>query len=125
MALNNLQWLMCQKTQPTIFNDFLINFRHHIVKLNDHQILLPETVLAYKALKSANLKFENERVVKVTIRELTLSCTDSLKNYAPTVFHCFIHSKVPLVMEKNEMDFAYNKNNQANSSGIFYGCCSN
>ena len=33
---------------------------------------MPEPVLAYRALKSANLSNENEKLVKATVEELTL-----------------------------------------------------
>ena len=57
----------------TLIEDFLINFGRHVTKLKDFNILLPEPVLAFRALKSANLTPENERLVKGTIGELTLS----------------------------------------------------
>ena len=48
--------------QPdTSIEDFLINFGQHVSKLKDFNILLPELVLASRALKSANLTSENER----------------------------------------------------------------
>ena len=62
------------RRQPdTSIEDFLINFGQHVAKLKDFNILLPEPVLALRALKSANFTPENERLVKATIGELTLS----------------------------------------------------
>ena len=45
----------------------------HVAKLKDFNILLLEPILAFRALKSVNLNPENERLVKATISELTLS----------------------------------------------------
>ena len=59
--------------QPDTSIEVFINFSWHITKLKDFNILLPEPVLAFKALKSANLTPENERLVKATIGKLTLS----------------------------------------------------
>ena len=53
-------------------NDYLIQFDRHIVKLREFQMILPEPVLAYRALKSANLSPENERLIRATINNLTL-----------------------------------------------------
>ena len=53
--------------------DFLIDFGRHVAKLKDFNILLPEPVLAFRALKSANLTPDNEKLVKATVGELTLS----------------------------------------------------
>ena len=50
--------------QPdTSIEDFLINFRWHVPKLKDFNILLPEHVLAFRTLKSADLTPKNERLV--------------------------------------------------------------
>ena len=43
------------------------------MKLKNLKIILPEPVLAYWALKSAKVTLKNERLVKVTVSELTLS----------------------------------------------------
>ena len=62
------------RRQPdTSIEDFLINFSWHGAKLKDINILLPEPVLAFRALKSANFNLENERLVKATVGELTIS----------------------------------------------------
>ena len=53
-------------------NDYLIQFDRHVAKLREFQITLPEPVLAYRALKSANLSPENERLIRATINNLTL-----------------------------------------------------
>ena len=53
--------------------DFLIDFGRHVAKLKDFNILLPEPVLAFRSLKSANLTPDNEKLVKAIVGELTLS----------------------------------------------------
>ena len=56
----------------TSINDYLIQFDRHVAKLREFQITLPELVLAYRALKSATLSPENERLIRATINNLTL-----------------------------------------------------
>ena len=52
--------------------DYLIEFDRMNAQLSVHNIKLPEPVLAYRALKSANLTNDNEKLVKATVTELTL-----------------------------------------------------
>ena len=51
--------------------DYLIEFERMTAQLKDHDILLPEPVLAYRALRSANLTDDYEKLVKATVNELT------------------------------------------------------
>ena len=44
----------------TSLEDFLIEFGRHVAKLKDFNILLPEPVLAFRALKSANITPDKE-----------------------------------------------------------------
>ena len=62
-----------QRQPDTSIEDFLINFGWHIAKVKDFDIFLMEPVFAFRAFKSANCTLENERLVKATISELTLS----------------------------------------------------
>ena len=52
-----------QRPPETSLEDFLIDFSRHVTKLKDFNILLPEPVLAFRALKSANLTPDNEKLV--------------------------------------------------------------
>ena len=62
-------------------NDYQIEFEQHVSKHREFQIILPESVLAYHALKSTNLSPENERLIRATITNLTLSdIAQQLKN---------------------------------------------
>ena len=61
-----------QRESDASIDDFLINYKHHVMKLKDHKKLLPESVLSYRTLKNAKLTSKNERLVKATIEELTL-----------------------------------------------------
>ena len=45
-------------------NDYLIEFERMVAQLKVYNIVLPEPVLAYRALKSANLTEENDKLVK-------------------------------------------------------------
>ena len=62
-----------QRPPGTLLEDFLIEFGLLVTKLKDFNILLPESVLAFRALKSANITKDNEKLVKATVSELTLS----------------------------------------------------
>ena len=62
-----------QRPPGTSLEDFLIEFGRHVAKLKDFYILLPEPVLTFRALKSSNITPDNEKLVKATFRELTLS----------------------------------------------------
>ena len=79
--------------QPDIsIGDILINFGQHVTKLKDFNILLQEPVLAFRALKSANLTPENERLVKATISELTLS---SMSGQLQKIMHSLLTLHLP------------------------------
>ena len=110
--------------QPVIsIEDFLINFERHVAKLKDFNILLLEPVLAFRALKSANLTPENERLVKATIGELTLS---SMLGQLLKIMHKQSSDasspNTPPIMVKNEVDvITYSENNQTDPSEVYYG----
>ena len=74
--------------QPdTSIKDFFINFGQHVAKLKDFNILLPEPVLAFRTLKSANLTPKNEKLVSASWHYLP--CQDNHRRLC-TVFWCFI-----------------------------------
>ena len=50
------------RERNTSIHDYLIQFDRHVAKLREFQIILPEPVLAYHALKSANLSAENKKL---------------------------------------------------------------
>ena len=59
--------------EPLIsINDNLIEFEWRVSKLRGFQIIWPEPVLAYCALKSANLSSESVRLIRASITNLTL-----------------------------------------------------
>ena len=106
--------------------DFLIDFGRHVTKLKDFNILLPEPVLAFRALKSANLTPDNEKLVEATVGELTLS---SMSGQLRKIMHK--HSSdnsspnTSPVVVKNEMDVInYVENNQMDPTEVYYGCSS-
>ena len=49
--------------------DFNVEFDSMVQKLREHDIKLPDAVLAHRALKSANLREENEKLVVATVKE--------------------------------------------------------
>ena len=58
-----------QRPPGTSLEDFLIEFGRLVAKSKDFNILLPEPVLAFRALKSANIIKDNEKLVKATVSE--------------------------------------------------------
>ena len=52
--------------------DYQIEFDRMVAQLKEHKIVLPEPVLAYRALKSAVLGEDNEKLVLATVRDVTL-----------------------------------------------------
>ena len=116
------------RRQPdTSIEDFLINFSWHVTKLKDLNILLLEPVLAFWALKSANLTPENERLVNATIGELTLS---SMSRQLWKIMHKqssdALSPNTPPIMVKNEVDvIAHVENNQTDPSEVYYSCSLN
>ena len=49
--------------------DFNVEFDSMVQKLKEHDKKLPDAVLAHRALKSANLSEENEKLVVATVKE--------------------------------------------------------
>ena len=94
--------------------DFLIEFCQLVAKLKDFNLLLPESVLAFRALKSANIIPDNEKLVEATVSELTLS---SMSKQLWKIMHGHSSSdsspNTSPVMVKNEMNIVnYIENNQ-------------
>ena len=54
-------------------NDYLIEFERMVAQLKVYEIVLPEPGLTYRVLRSVNLTEENEKLVRATSKELTLS----------------------------------------------------
>ena len=107
----------------TSSEDFLIEFGRLVAKLKDFNILLPEPVLAFRALKSANITKDNEKLVKATVSELTLS---SMSEQLRKIMHRHSSSNsspntLPVVV-KNKMDIVnYTESNQMEPTGVYYG----
>ena len=94
--------------------DFLIEFGRLVAKLKDFNILLPEPVLAFRALKSANITPDNEKLVKATVSELTLS---SMSKQLRKIMHGHSSSdsspNTSPVIKKTKMDIVnYTEDNQ-------------
>ena len=53
--------------------DFQIEFDRLVQQLKEHKITLPDPVLAYRALKSASLSEENEKLIMATVSDITLN----------------------------------------------------
>ena len=109
--------------QPDTSIEDFINFGWHVTKLKYYNILLLEPVLFFKASKSANLTLENERLVKATIGELTLSSmSGQLRKIMYKQSSDASSPNTPLIMMKNEVDvIAYKENNQTDNSEVYHG----
>ena len=94
----------------TSINDYLIQFDRHVAKLREFQITLPEPVLAYRALKSANLSPENERLIRVTINNLTLyDMAQQLKKITRGNLTLINTSQQQSISVKKEMDISFSR----------------
>ena len=112
-----------QRPPGMSLEDFLIEFGRLVTKLKDFNILLPEPVLTFRALKSANITPDNEKLVKATISELMLS---SMSEQLRKIMHGHSSSdsspNTSPVVVKNEMDIVnYTENNQMDPTGVYYG----
>ena len=112
-----------QRQPDTSIEDFLINFSWHVTKLKDFNILLLEHVLAFRALKSANLTLENEWLFKATIGELKLfSMSGKLRKIMYKQCSDTLSPNTPSIMVKNEVDvIVYAENNQTDPSEVYHG----
>ena len=94
----------------TSIKDYLIQFDRHVVKLREFQITSPEPVLAYRALKSANLSPENERLIRATINNLTLyDMAQQLKKITRGNLTLINTSQQQSISVKKEMDIAFSR----------------
>ena len=86
--------------------DYLIEFDRMTAQLKLHKIILPEHVLAYRFLSSANLTDDHEKLIRATVSEVTLkSMAFQLKKVMGTSNAA---SEPAVVQVKNE-DVWYNK----------------
>ena len=53
-------------------SDYKVEFDRLVQQLKHHKMELPEPVLAYRALKSANLSENDERLIRATVKEIKL-----------------------------------------------------
>ena len=53
--------------------DYLVEFDRRYDKIKIHNIILPEPVLAYRVLNSANISVEKGQLARATVSELTYS----------------------------------------------------
>ena len=71
---------MYRRPEDMNTKEFLNNFEHLYNKLKVYQMELPDGVLAYHVLNSANLSEENKKLAQATITTLTYkSMTQQLK----------------------------------------------
>ena len=111
-----------QRPLGTSLEDFLIEFGRHVAKLKDFNILLPELILTFRALKSANLTPDNEKLVKATVGELTLSSmSDQLRKIMHKHSSDDSSPNTSPVVVKKEMDIVnYAENNQMDPTEVYY-----
>ena len=107
----------------TSIKDYLIQFDRHVAKLREFQITLPKPVLAYRALKSANLSPENERLIRATINNLTLyDMAQQLKKITRGNLTLINTSQQQSISVKKEMDIAFSQDDtHSKDDQILYG----
>ena len=72
-TLNAYEKFERYKRQPEMnISDFRVEFDRLVQQLKSYKIELPEAVLSYRALKSANLSSENEKLVRATVADINL-----------------------------------------------------
>ena len=115
-----------QRPPGTSSEDFLIKFGRLVAKLKDFNILLPEPVLAFRALKRANITKDNKKLVKATVSELTLpSMSEQLRKIMHGHSSSDSSANTSPVAVKNDMNIVnYTENNQMNPTGVYFGCSS-
>ena len=61
-------------------SDYIIEFEHLYIKAKQHKMELPDGVLAYRVLNSANISSHHKQLVRATLPELNYqSMKDQLK----------------------------------------------
>lgn len=104
----------------TLTYKFLINFEHHVTRLKEHNITLPDPILAFRALKSANLTLK-----KRDYWGTMFAMSKQLKSIMSSQFSDASSCNTPAVKVKsNEIDVAYSENDQVEISEVLYGCSS-
>ena len=86
LALNNLQWLICHKTQPnpTQLNDEKIN-----ATIRHCQIILQSSIYVFRVYKRLFIPIRLSQVKKATCRSLTM-CATVERYHFPFLFFFFI-----------------------------------
>ena len=112
-----------QRLPGMSLEDFLTEFGRLVTKLKDFNLLLPEPVLTFRALKSANITKDNEKLVKATVSELMLF---SMSEQLQKIMHGHSSSdsspNTSPVGIKNKMDIVNNiENNQMDPAGVYFG----
>ena len=109
--------------------DYLIEFDRLVAELKANAIVLPEPVLAYRVLKSADVNSEEEKIIRATVKELKLKDMSEqlrkvMKSYTEEGSK---DNKVPAVVIKKEADIEFNETcseeqkDVENQDEIFYG----
>ena len=65
------------------FKDFIAEFEKRYNNVTEHNFVVPNKILAFRLLKSANLNADDERIVVSTIGDLN---PDALRNQLEKVF---------------------------------------
>ena len=90
--------------------DYLIEFDRLVAELKANAIVLPEPVLAYRVLKSAEVTSEEEKIIRATVKELKLKdMSDQLRKVMKSYTEEGSKDKVPAVVIKKEADIEFNE----------------
>ena len=72
-----------KRKQKSTINDYLIDFEKNLSKIKEFDIDLPDEVLAYRVLNSANIEEEKKQLTLATISALTY---DEVKKKLKSIF---------------------------------------
>ena len=100
--------------------DYLVKFEQLYTKIKDHKMELPDGVLAYRVLNSANLTNEQMTLCRATMTDLKYDeMSKQLKRLFADAITSAPGAQAMPVQPKDEHIF-YNENNDTNSA-VFYG----
>ena len=107
--------------------DYLIEFERMTAKLIVHKITLPEPVLAYRALRSANLSDENEKLIRATVTNLTFTdMATQLKKVMLNMSSSVNNGQGSVGVQVKKESVAFTEDNEANlplseNEEVYYG----
>ena len=110
-----------KRPETMTMKDYLLKFEQLYTKIKDHQMILPDGVLAYRVLNSANLSNEQMTLCRATMTDLKYDdMVKQLKRlFADAITSAPVGAQSTLAQAKEEPIFFNENSNDANS--VYYG----